>query len=141
MICINLFLFLRNSVKSLGGTSRKQKKPTTTRRNLKEGSLREEEALVEVLFSSKMTREHLSEIESLIEALVSFNEPELAEELYAEAKTFAEMTNIQIKTLQQEEMEEKQPEMLEVYPGLKQIVKNQKEMNGLFGKFDYLLKG
>lgn len=124
----------------MGGTSRKQKKPTSTRRNLKEGSLHEEEALVEVLLSSKMTREILSEIESLVEVLISMNEPELAEELYAEAKLFAEMTNIQIKTLQQEDIEAKQPELLEVYPGLKQNVKTQKEMEGLFGKYEYLLK-
>lgn len=76
----------------------------------------------------------------MVGALLTFGETELAEELYREAKSFAELTNIHVKTLQQIDIEKNNPELEQVYPQLKNTVKTQKEIDGFFGKFEFLLK-
>ena len=145
----------------MGGTKRRQKKKKSgKKRTIKEGSLKEEDQIVDYLKDIKLSKNvfgifsfnmmisylkklKLEEIEALIQSLIYFDLPELATEIYEEMKSYLVETNVKVKSLAQMSFEKENPQILELYPNnedFKESIKTTTEIESYFNKYEYLLR-
>lgn len=143
----------------MGGTKRRQKKKKSgKKRTIKEGSLKEEDQIVDYLKDIKLSKNvfgffflynkflekiKLEEIEALIQSLIYFDLPEIATEIYEEMKSYLVETNVKVKSLAQMAFEKENPQILELYPNnedFKESIKTATEIDSYFNKYEYLLK-
>lgn len=124
-----------------GGSKRStaRKPKNLVKRKVKEGSLFEEEYLVEYLDKMKLDKEDLEEIVNLISCLMVYDLYKWAIQLNKEFRGFIKESEEQPLSLAQQKFQGDHPEVLELYPQLKKKHYEEIKINLYFQKIDDIM--